>query len=209
MPQSNVLQAAFDEARDLVQPLARQHEIRHAFVEIEQLVLIGREPEEIGFLLGPLHRRAQRLATHAIGADRGFVLGEIGFLTHRIPSGIFVEIDVAGFLDRLPERLTGSLVPRLRSADVVVIGDVQRGHHLAESRRIAIRQFERRQPLGNGRLLHLQAVLVGAGHEADIESVETAKPGNRIRCHRRIGVADMRLAVRIENRRGQEVARTG
>ena len=91
-----ILQAALHEARDLVQPLLRQHEIRDARVEVEQLVLIGGQPEEIALLLDPLDRRA--------GFDReprpllvqaGLVLGVIGFVAHRIPAGIFVEIDVA------------------------------------------------------------------------------------------------------------------
>ena len=65
MPQSKrrardrqVLQPALHEAHDLVAPLARQDEIRMRLVVGEQLVLIGREPEEVALLLVPLDRRA-------------------------------------------------------------------------------------------------------------------------------------------------------
>lgn len=116
-----VVKSAFYETGNFVQPFARQYEIRNALVEIEQLVLIGRQAEEISFLLSPLHWRAQRLAADSVGADRCFSFVEIGFLTNRIPSRVFVEIDIAIFLKRYPERLTGALMTRLRGADVIVI----------------------------------------------------------------------------------------
>ena len=43
-----------------LQPLLRQHESGTLVIELEQLVLIGREPEEIALLLDPFDRRALR-----------------------------------------------------------------------------------------------------------------------------------------------------
>ena len=51
---------------------------------------------------------------------------------------------------------------RLGGADVIVIRDVERGHHVAEARGVAIRKSERREALRNRGLLHLEAVLVGS-----------------------------------------------
>ena len=44
--------------------------------------------------------------------------------------------------------------------------------HLAKALRIAVGELARRQALGQRRLLHLQAVLVGAGQEEDVLAVE-------------------------------------
>ena len=95
-----VLQAAFDKTRNFVEPLARQHEVGHIRIEGEQFVLIGRQAEEIGFLLGPLDRRAQRFAADTVSPDGGFRFVEISLLADRIPACIFAEIDIAVLLDR-------------------------------------------------------------------------------------------------------------
>src|SRR4051812_14656633 len=117
----NILQAAFDKASNLVQAFARQYEVGNALVKLEQFVLIGRQTEEIGFFLGPRHRRAQRFAADSVIAENGFALVEIAFLANRIPTRVLVEIDVAVLLDRRPQRLTRALVPRLGGADIIVI----------------------------------------------------------------------------------------
>jgi hypothetical protein len=53
-----------------------------------------------------------------------------------------------------------------------------------------------------GRLLHLEAVLVRPGEEEHVLAVEALEARHRVARDRRIGVADMRLAVRVEDRRG-------
>ncbi len=72
-------------------------------------------------------------------------------------------------------------------------------------RRVAIRKSERREALRNRGLLHLQAVLVGSGQKPDIESVEPLKPSHRVSHHGGVGMADVRYAVRIEDRRRDKV----
>ena len=142
-----VLQPGFDEAHDLVAALRRPDEVGIVLVEGEQPVLIGREPEEIALLLDPFDRRAERLAAHAVVADGRFLLVEIGFLPHRIPAAVAVEVDVAIRRHALPDRLAGLVVPLLGGADEVVVGAAERLDHRAEDRRVAVGQRLRRYRL--------------------------------------------------------------
>jgi hypothetical protein len=59
------------------------------------------------------------------------------------------------------------------------------------------------------RVRHLHAVLVDAGHEEDVVAVEPQEARDRIGRDRLVGVADVRHAVRVGDRRGQVVARLG
>ena len=71
---------------------------------------------------------------------------------------------------------------------------------------IAVEQLARRDPLAGRGLLHLQAVLVGAGEEEDVVAVEPLEAGDRIGRDRLVGVPDMRRAVGIGDR-GRDVIR--
>ena len=68
--QRQILQAAAHEACDFVHALPRQHEIRHALVEIEQPVGEGGELEEIALLLDPFDRRALRAERWPLSSRR-------------------------------------------------------------------------------------------------------------------------------------------
>ena len=89
-PQSNVVREidrscrpAAHEARDFVQPLLRQHEIRPR-IEIEQLLLIGGEPEEIARLLDPFDRRTGLgRDPHFVFVELRLVLRVVGLVAHR------------------------------------------------------------------------------------------------------------------------------
>ena len=59
------------------------------------------------------------------------------------------------------------------------------------------------------RLLHLLAVLVRAGQEAHVPPVEPLEAGHRVRGDVLVGVADVRLAVRVGDGRGQVVRGAG
>ena len=196
-----VLEAAFDEAHDLVAPLERQDELRVRVVVREQLLAVARQAETVRLLLGPLDRRAERLAAHAIGADGRLVLLEIRLLAHRVPARVGVEVDVAGIGHPAPQRLARGVVARLGRADEIVVRDGERREQLAEARRVAVGQFLRRNAGLQRGLLHLEAVLVGAGQEVHLMVVETRKPGHHVARDRRIGVPEMGLAVGIVDRR--------
>ena len=202
-----VLEPALDEAHHLVPPLLRADEGRIRLVMRKQPVLIGGEAEEVGLLLRPFDRRAERLPAHAVRPERRLLLVEIGFLPHRVPAGILVEIDVAGRLHAPPDLLAGKVVPLLGGADEVVLRDVERRRHVAKALRVAVGELDRRQPLGDRRLLHLEAVLVGARQEEHVLAVEPLEARDRIARHRRIGMADMGDPIRIEDRRGEVEAR--
>ena len=169
----------------------------------KQPLLIGRKPEKIGFFLVPLNRRAERLATYAVLADRRFAFVEIGLLAYRIPAGIAVEINIAIVGHALPDRLAGLFVARLGGADEIVVRAAERRDHGAKNIRVAVGQRLRRNAFLFGRLLHLQPVLVGTGQEKHVLAVEPVKTRQRVGGDHRIGVADMRLAVRVEDRRCQ------
>ena len=189
-----ILQAAAHEARDFVEPLLRQHEIRHARIELEQFLLIGRELEEIALLLHPFDRRAGlRRHAHLLLVEMRFVLGVIGLVAHRIPAGIFVEIDVAVLLHAPPDFLRRAVVALLGGVDEVVVRAFEPLHHRLEQRHVAVAQLRARSsPRLRRGLLHLLAVLVGAGEEIDVVAVEPHEARDGVGRDRLIGVADMR-----------------
>ena len=59
----------------------------------------------------------------------------------------------------------------------------------------------RRFALAGRRLLHLEAVLVGAGEEEHVVAVDALEARDRVRGDHLVGVADMRRPVRIGDRR--------
>ena len=64
------------------------------------------ELEKITRLLYPFDGRAGFFGrTLAAWPDFGFVFGVIGLIAHRIPAGIFAEVDISVLLHPLPDRL--------------------------------------------------------------------------------------------------------
>ena len=192
-----IAQAALDEAHHLVLARVRSDEIRAIRVELEQLVLIGREAEEIALLLDPLDRRALRSEPHAVVVQARLVLGVIGLVAHRVPAGIGVGIDVAVRFHAPPDLLAGAMVLLFGGADEAVERHVQPLVHLLEAAGIAGRERGGRQALVLRGLDHLLTVLVGAGQEEHVLAVEPRKARQHVGRDRLIGVADMRNAVGI------------
>jgi hypothetical protein len=96
------------------------------------------------------------------------------------------------------------VVPRLGSADEVVVGAVQRLHHGLELRRHLGDEVGRRLALPFRSLLDLLAVLVGAGEEQHVVAVEPLEAGQRVGGQRLVGLADMRRAIGVRDGRGNE-----
>ena len=71
-----------------------------------------------------------------------------------------------------------------------------------KSGRVAVGERARLEALARRGLLHLDAVLVGAGQEIDVATVEPLKRAIASVASVLIGVADMRRAVRVGNRGG-------
>ena len=97
----------------------------------------------------------------------------------------------------------------LGGADEIVVGTAQHLDHAAENSGIAVGQFDGRDPFLLGRLLHLLPMLVGACQEEDVLAVKAGKTGQDIRRDGRVGVADMRDTVGIEDRRGDVITGRG
>ena len=80
----------------------------------------------------------------------------------------------------------------LGGADEVVVGEAERLGHGAEAGRVAVGQRARAEALLDRRLLHLEAVLVGAGQEEHVLAVEPLEARDRVGRDGLVGVADMR-----------------
>ena len=130
-----VLEAALDEADDLVEAAVRGAEVRVVRVEGQQPVLVGRELEEVALLLGPGHLGAGfgRVA-EAVGADLGLVLDEVALVADRVPAGVLGEVDVPVGFHPLPERLGRLVVVRVRGADEAAQRDAEVIAHLRGTR---------------------------------------------------------------------------
>ena len=151
-----------------------------------------------------LHRRVLRPQPRAVGPERGLLLGIEGFVAHGVPAGVGLAEDVAvvGAGHAAPDLLRGAVVPGLRGADEVVVGEAERRGQLPEPLRVAVGQRAGGKALLLRRLLHLEAVLVGAGQEVDILPVQPLEARDGVGRDRLVGMAEVRRAVGIGNGRG-------
>ncbi|MNU62121.1 hypothetical protein D3C71_513380 [compost metagenome] len=196
-----ILQPGFDEGDDFVATLSRADEVGLFLVKLQQPILIGRKLEEVARFLDPLDRRPLPAVTHAVANFR-LVLGVIGFVTHRIPAGIAVLVDVAIVGHPVPHDLARLMMAQLGGADEIVVRGVEYPAHGAEFIGIALRQLFRRNAFLACGLLHLLAMFVSTGQEEDVFSIKALEARHGIGRDKFVGMADMRLAVRIGNRGG-------
>ena len=92
-------------------------------------------------------------------------------------------------------------MPRLRGAHDVVGAGVQHVAHRLELGRDAIDECLRRYAFARSGLLDLQAVLVHAGDEQGVAPVEPHESLDRIGRDALVGMADMRRAIGVRDRR--------
>jgi len=97
-------------------------------------------------------------------------------------------------------------VPRLGRADEVVVRDIEVAAHLPEMRGGLFREHLGLHARFLGGTLDLLPVLVRAGHEEHVVAQQPARPSDRVREHRRVGVADVRAGVDVVDR-GRDVER--
>jgi hypothetical protein len=177
--------------------------------EIERSpVLIGGEAEEIALLLDPFDGGARGRELLAALARRQLAFIEIGLVADRVPAGVFAEIDVV-LRHAAPEFLRAGLVPRLGRADEIVIGDAECVIERAELRRHLVDQRLRRDAELARRLFDFLPVLVHAGLEAHVITVEAHEARQRVDGDHLVGMADMGLAIRVRDRGGQVIAAGG
>ena len=165
-------------------------------VEIEQRLLPRRQGGKIARLLDPLHGRAGRRP-----AIRQLVLGVERLVAHRIPAGIGAEIDLVARGELAPQRLHPDAVTRLGRADEVVVGDLHAPGEIAKPLRHLVGERLRRLAGGGCGLLHLLAVLVGAGEETDAPALQAREAGDRVARQRGVRVTDVRRVVDVVDRR--------
>ena len=204
-----VPQAATHEGDHLVAPGLRADEIRVVLVMLEQPVLPGRQPEEIGRLLDPLDLRARGRDLLAVGRIGQLGLGIEGLVAHRVPTGVAARIDLARLHEPVPQYLAGALMARLGGADEIVVGEVEHAGQLAEVLRYLVGEGLRLHAGIERRLLDLLAVLVGAGQELYVIAVKTHEARQRIASQRRIRVADVRQVIDVIDRRRDVVRALG
>ena len=193
-----ILEPALHEGDHLVLIVFRGHEARIGLVMGQKLLAIGREPKEPALLLYPFDRRAGGRKFFVVAFGKlAFV--EIGLVAHRIPAGVFGEVNVAVGLHAPPDVEHGLLVAGLRRAHDVVGAGVQDLAHMLELRGGAVGEGLRREPLLLGRALHFLAVLVHAGDEQHVEAVEPLPAREGVGGDALIGVADVRRAIGVGN----------
>ena len=175
-----ILQAAADKTRDFVHALARQHEIGHALIEIEQPLGESGELEEIALLLDPFDRRALR--TEPLRPCRRGGFRSRRNRPRRAPN---TSRNICRDRYRRPPPCAARSPPRngdgaLGGADEFVVGAIEPLHHGLEARHVALDQFARRHVLLGRGLQHLDAVLVGAGEEEHVAAIEPHEAGNGV-----------------------------
>ena len=196
---AEVGQAAFDEAHDLVAAAVGLDEVRLAFIQRKQPILIGGQAEEPAFLDGPFHRRALRRQLRAPFPLDQFLLVVKGFVAHRIPAFVSAEIQVAIGLHRLPNRLARAMMIGFAGADETVMADIQAVVHRLEIAGHFIGQRARLDAPAACCLRHFQPMFVGAGLKEDVAAHHPLEPRDRIGGDHFIGMADMRAAIGVGN----------
>ncbi|OQB51161.1 MAG: hypothetical protein BWX98_02568 [Candidatus Aminicenantes bacterium ADurb.Bin147] len=198
---AQVLEAAADEARDLVHPALRPDEPGMVPVMIEQPLLEGGEAEEIRLLGNNLgFPAAVRTRFRAVGRGRN-VVGEEILVRDAVPALVLALVDVA-LVEEEAEHLLDALLVELHGRPDEEIGLAVEGlPKIEEPDDDPVRPGPRIDAvLGRG-LFHLLAVLVRPGEKEHLPSVHLHEPGQGVGDDRRIGVADMGDVVDIIDRR--------
>src|SRR6266478_6217078 len=194
---AEIAEAAFDKAQNFIAAGFRLDEIGMLGVPIEKRLLKGRELEiEIGF--GDGFRR-----TATIGAVLAGLHVDVGIVVDAVLPRVVTGIDETIVAALLEEPLHGVSVFQIRGADKFVALDAEfipkgapfRGH------------FRDEFGFGNagffGGALDVDAVFVGAGGHDHVVAAHAFVAADGVAHDGRVGVADVRQAVRVIDRRGQ------
>ena len=194
-----VAQATGDEALRLVRPEAGQHEVGTLVVELEQLVLVRRQPEEPVLLLDPLRRDA---VVGALAVDE-LVLVLEGLAADAIEPGVDVLVDVAVVVDALQEVLDEALVALIGRPDEVVDRRVDARRQLLPRDDDLVDVLLGREPLLRSYPRHLVGVLVDSREEVRLLAALPVMAHEDVGRDRRVRVADVRRRVDVVNGCGQ------
>ena len=199
---AQVLQAGLQEVVDhLVLAREGQDERGVLLVILQQAVGILAHAEEVRLLLGGLH------LPPAVGA---FAVFELRGGPERLARGavqplVGALVDVPLLVQLAEDLLHLLLVVGVGGADELVVGNV---HHVPDRADLvgdAVDELLGRLAGGGGLLLDLLAVLVRARLEAHVVALVALEPRDRVREDDLVGVADVRLARSVGDRRGDVI----
>ena len=196
------MQPTGDEAARLVEAELRQDEVGPRVVEREQAILVGGEAEEVVLLLDPFRNGA---------VDRTLAVDELPgglelLAANAVVAGIGTLVDVAVVIDPLEEVADEGLVALIARPDEEVGMGVQARREVAPAPRDRVDVVLRAQPLLLRDSEDLRRVLVDAGEEERLGAALLLMAHEDVRGAGRVGMADVRRAVHVVDRRRQEVA---
>ena len=197
-----VAQAAADQAEGFVAPELRHDRAGMSGIPIQQSILEAAESEEVVLLLDVFHGQVVD-ATQVAGVE--LVVGVVLLAGDAVLALVEVELDVAGVVAPLQQLGDADLVALLRRADEIVVGDVQLLPRLLVERGDRVGEVLWRLAGGFRGLLHLLAVLVGAGEEVHVLAEQAVPASDGIADDGGVGVAEVRLCGDVVNRCGEEV----
>ena len=194
--EAEVLEPALDEAPRLVSAEVGQDEVRPLVVELQQRLLVAREPEEVVLLLDPLRDGAVlgTLPVHEL------VLVLERLAADAVETRVGVLVDVAVVVDPLDELLDESLVALIRRADEEVDAGTDLLRDLAPLLRDLVDVDLRIQPLLFCDAVHLRRVLVRAGEEERVLASLPVMAHEDVRRERRVRMPDVRRRVDVVDR---------
>ena len=192
-----VAQAAGDEALDLVEPEVRLHEVGPLGEQLEQLVLVGREAEEVVLLLDPF-----RLGV----VERALAVDELVFGLERLAPDavepcVDVLVDIAVVVDPLQELADERLVPFVARPDEEIGLGIQARREAAPGLGDLVDVLLRVEALALSDPPDLRRVLVDAGEEERLVAALATVPRENVGGDRRVRVPDMGLVVHVVDRR--------
>ena len=199
---AQIPQAALYKAKDLIPAAFGLNKIRILRIKFEQRILIAGQAEKPCFFDRPFYRRTLRRQFDVPFPVDQFAFVVKGFVPDGIPAFIAVKIQVSPLLHGGPQSLARLMMALFAGTHECCIRNIKFVAHISEIRRHFISKLEC-FPSGCTRCLHhFKPMLVGTRDEAHIASLQTLKPRNRVGCDSLIGVADMRLAIRVRDGRG-------
>ena len=140
----------------LVAPGFGLNELRVLLNILDEPVRIFAEPEKIAFLLGFLHRAPaiRALAVHKLPIQPECLAGRA------VPPFVFPFIDIPLVIELFKNLLHNGLVPRIRRADKIVVGDIHELPKFLNARYDFIHIFLWLHALFLGDFLYLLAMFV-------------------------------------------------
>ena len=169
---------------------------------LNQPVRILAHTEKVRLFFGRLHFSAA-IGTFSV---HQLTLRPEGFAGRTIHPLIRSLIDIALVIKAFENLLHLLFMRFVRGADKFVIGDIQHITHSLNYPGNLIHEFFGRNAGLLGLQLNLLAMLIRSRLEKDVVALLSLKPGDAVRQHNLIVIADMRLAGRIGNGRGQIIS---